>query len=236
MDNKVSILILDFSRRTESQVLLESLKNNALFNKEIVYLCNGGESDYAYDFYNQGLIDTLIVKKTGQGGGWGQTDLFKYSKTKYSLFCQVDQVLITPIKQETMNYFISLLEGDFKCIDLNGDQSSRGVWTDRAHLINTEFFNSLGPFPNFGPGLDNGKWNEQHLQEKFKENNYKIAHINPLFFADNGKYSIRQAGKNQEGILIHSTDEKQMWVIKPILEPCEVYPPLNSSEMWQEIV
>lgn len=232
---KVSILILDFNRKEEGRNLLESIKNLVSFDKEVVYLTNGGESDYAYDFYKEGLIDTLIIKKHGDGGGFGQTDLFRYCKTKYAYFVQVDQLLVLPITQDTNDKFIQLLNSGYHCIDLNGDQSNRGVWTDRAHFIDVEFFNNLGPFPNFGPGLDNGKWNEQHLQEKFQENNYKIAHIKPTFFADCGRYSVRQAGKYGEGVLIHSTDEKRMFVIKPIKEKCLVYPPLNNDE-WSDML
>lgn len=228
--NKISILVLDFNRPEEGRNLLLSLQKFAKHDKEIVYLCNGGESDYAYKFYQEGLIDTLIIKKHGDGGGFGQTDLWRYCKTEYAFFVQVDHVLQREINEKTIEYFINLLNQGFKCIDLNGDQSGKGAWTDRAHFMKTEFFNSLGPFPNFGPGLDNGKWNEQHLQEKFRDNNYRIAHITPIFFGDTGKYSERQAGKNGEGILIHRTDNKQMWVVKPILEKCSVYPPLSDPE------
>ena len=230
MSEKISILILDFSRPSEGRTLLESLKKFANFDKEIVYMCNGGDSQYAYDFYKEGLIDTLIIKKNGDGAGFGQTDLLRYCKTKFAIFCQVDQFLLREITQKTMDYLVSMLEDDFKCVDLNGDQSNNHIWTDRCHLINTEFFNSLTPFPNGGPGADSLPWNEKYLQEKFKDNNYKIAHIFPLYFADAGKYSQRQAGKNKEGILIHRTDNKQMWVIKPILEECDVYPPLSKEE------
>ena len=226
---KVSYLILDFNRPQEGRILLESLKQFANHDKEIVYLTNGGSSDYAYDFYKEGLIDTLIIKKHGDGGGFGQTDLFRYCKTKFAFFVQVDQRLIREINEDLIKYFVNLLN-THKCVDLNGDQSRRDAWTDRAHFIDCEFFNSLGPFPNFGPGLDHGLWNERYLQDKFKDNNYKIAHIEPLFFQDMGKYSVRQAGKHGEGVLIHTTDSKQMWVIKPLKEACETYPPLDQAE------
>lgn len=232
MSEQVSILILDFNRPEEGKTLLLSLRKFANFNKEIIYMCNGGESDYAHSFYKEGLIDTLIVKRNGRGGGWGQTDLFKSCNNKYAIFLQVDHALIQYLSQQTIDTCIKALNDGFKCIDLNGDQSGRGIWTDRAHLINVDFFNSLGPFPNFGPGLDNGKWNEQHLQEKFKENGYRIAHIKPTFFLDAGKWSVRQAGN---GLFKHRCDLKTLYVLKQPTYKTEVYPPLNEAE-WGEVL
>lgn len=231
MPQKISYLVLDYNRPEEGEKLLLSLQKFANHDKEIVYLCNGGESDYAYEFYKQKLINTLIIKDLGFGGGWGQTDLWRCCKTEYAFFIQVDQELVLPIDEDIISKFIDLLN-DYKCIDLNGDQSRRNVWTDRAHFMNSDFFNSLGPFPNFGPGLDNGKWNEQYLQEKFIENNYKIAHITPVFFRDNGKFSVREAG---DGVFKHRCDTKQLWVIKQPTYKTEVYPPLNDLE-WQTVL
>ena len=226
---KSSYLILDFNRPEEGKILLESLKIFAQHEKEVIYLVNGGESDYAYNFYKEGLIDTLIIKKYGDGGGFGQTDLFRYCKTKFAFFVQVDQKLIRPITEYDINSFIESLNFGYKCIDLNGDQSRRDVWTDRVHFINVEFFNSLGPFPNFGPGLDNGLWNEKYLQDKFIENGYLISHQYPLYFQDMGVWSVRQAG---DAIYKHRTDLKSLFVIKKPTFKTEVYPPLNSLE-WE---
>ncbi len=234
---KVSILILDFNRPEDGRNLLLSLKKFANFDKEIVYMCNGGESDYAYSFYKEGLIDTLIIKKNGDGGGYGQTDLFRYCKTKFAFFIQVDHILSQPINQCDIDYFIHLLNNGFKCIDLNGDQSNKDIWTDRAHFIDVAFFNNLSPFPNFGPGLDDGKWNEQHLQEKFKENNYKIAHVHNMIgrvlFKDCGKWSVRQAG---DGLYKHRCDTKQIYILKKPTYITEVYPPFHKELEWPKVL
>lgn len=227
--DKVSYLVLDFNRPEEGENLLLSLKKFANHSKEIVYLCNGGESDYAFEFYKRGLIDVLILKKDGDGGGFGQTDLWRFCKTSYAFFVQVDHVLTQEITEENIQWFIKLLD-NYDCIDLNGDQSNCGGWTDRAHFMKTEFFNSLGPFPNFGPGLDNGKWNEQHLQEKFRDNKYKIAHVRGRMFADAGKWSVREAG---DGLYKHRCDTKMMYILKKPTYKTEVYPPFNEAE-WRE--
>lgn len=229
---KVSYLILDFNRPEEGELLLTSLQSLARHPKEVVYLCNGGNSSYAIDFYNRGLIDTLIIKKDGDGGGFGQTDLWRYCKTKYAFFLQVDHILVSEIKQETINYFIDLLENkSFKCIDLNGDQSNKGGWTDRAHFMSSEFFNSLAPFPNGGPGTENEGffWNEEYLGNTFANNGFKIAHISPLFFRDCGKWSVRQAG---DGLYKYRCDTKNLYVLGKPTYRTEVFPPFNDSE-WE---
>lgn len=233
MGVRISYLILDFCKEKEGRNLLESIRKFALHDKEVVYMCNGGTYNYAYQFLKEGLIDTLIIKTKSEGGGYGQTDLIRYCKTEFFFFIQVDNILLREINQEHINYFINLLNNGYQCIDLNGDQSGRGIWTDRPHFMNTELFNKLGPYPNFGPGLDNGIWNEQHLQEKFRFYNYKIAHVSPLFFGDCGKWSIRSAG---DGLYKHRCDTKQMYILKKPTYITEVYPPFDKELEWPKVI
>jgi hypothetical protein len=224
---KISYLILDFNKPQEGLNLLLSIQKFAKHDKEIVYLCNGGESDYAVDFYKKGLVDTLIIKKDGDGGGFGQSDLWRYCKTDYAFFIQVDHVLLREINQSIIDVFINLLDKEnYKCIDLNGDQSNRDAWTDRAHFMRTSFFNSLSPFPNGGPGMDSIPWNEEYLGNIFKNNDYQIAHMD-LFFGDCGKWSIREAG---DGLYKHRCDTKVLYVLKKPTYKTGVYPPFNDKE------
>ena len=67
----VSIGILDFNRPKESEILLMTLKQNAQFEHNIVYISNGGEQDYVKKFYDDGLINTLILNKKNLGCGIG---------------------------------------------------------------------------------------------------------------------------------------------------------------------
>lgn len=227
MSINISFLVLDYRKEYETRICLESIRKNALFDYKIIYLDNGGrDEEYPNKLYAENLCDVLIRKKNGMGGGFGQTDLFRWCDTDFAFFVQNDQVLQYQITQDHTNQFIELLE-NYQCIDLNGDQSGRGVWTDRAHFIKTSFFNSLGPFPNGGPGLDGIPWNEAYLQEVFAKNNYKIAHIKPAIFADNGIWSVRESG---DGIFKHRCDKKEMWVLKQPTYLDSTYPPLNQSE------
>lgn len=146
---------------------------------------------------------------------------------------QNDQELLYDIDERAFQTLIGLLEPGgltnepYHCVDLNGDQSNCGAWTDRAHLIKTDFFNGLGPFPNGGPGDDARPWNEAYLQRVFAERGYKIAHMKPALFADCGKWSVREAGG---GIFKHRCDTKQMFVVRPPTYRSEIYPPFNDQE------
>ena len=228
----VSVLVLDYRKPTESRACLESIRRHLQVPHKVVYLDNGGGEDYVWHLYQEGLCDVLISKREGRGGGYGQTDLFRWCDTQYALFVQNDQVLQYDITEEMFAAMQQALRGTYRCVDLNGDQSARGVWTDRAHLIETAFFNSLGPFPNGGPGNDAAPWNEAHLQRVFEERGYHIAHVRPALFADAGKWSVREAG---DGLYKHRCDTKQLWVLERPTYRTEVYPPFNDEE-WVRVL
>src|ERR1041384_263136 len=134
-DIKCSFLVLDFKKSQETFNCVESIKKPALFPYTTIYLDNGGfDEEYPNELYKKGLCDVLVRKKNGMGGGYGQTDLIRYCPTEYFFFIQNDQELILDITQENINWFIELLNNGYSCIDLNGDQSRSGIWTDRAHF------------------------------------------------------------------------------------------------------
>ena len=72
----IDFLILDYNRPVESLLCLKSIKRHAKFDHNIVYLSNGGEQEYVYDYYKQGLIDKLILRKYNSGCGLGTRELF----------------------------------------------------------------------------------------------------------------------------------------------------------------
>lgn len=219
-DDLISVLVLDFKKPIETRLCLESLRRHMKVPHQIIYLDNGGAQSYPWDFYQQGLCDVLISKKIGRGGGVGQTDLFRYCDTKYAYFVQSDQTLLHDITFDIQQKFIDAMSvaGGADCIDLNGDQSGRGIWTDRAHFISVPWFNSLSPFPNGGPGpLHELRWNENYLQEIFARAGNRILHIRPTFFADNGIYTVRELPCG--GIVRMRTDTKAVeWLKTPKAE------------------
>lgn len=229
----LSVLVLSFRRPSETRECLESIRNHVKIPYNLIYLENGGASDYAWELHKEGLCDVLISKWQGYGGGMGQIDIFRYCNTEYALFVQSDQTMEYDLTQDTFSTFVELLK-THECIDLNGDQSRKGIWTDRAHMVRTKLLNNMDLEKNagFGPGRDDGKWNEQYIQEVFANNNYKISHIRPVMFKDNGKWSTREAG---DGLFQHRCDTKEMYIIKYPTYKTEVYPPFDESE-WKLVL
>lgn len=225
---KISFLVLDYKKPIEARKCLESIRANAKFPHQIIYFDNGSNEDYPYFFKKSGLCDILISRAQNNGGGFAQTDLFRFCDTKYAFFVQCDQILLYPLEQTHINTFISKIENeDYKYVDLNGSQAGIGNWTDRAHFIDVEFFNSLAPFPNGGPGpFDHLQYNENHLQNAFKKNNYKILKISPVLFADNGVFTIREVAG---GLVKMRTDTKEVkWVKTPTSK--YVFPRMTDEE------
>lgn len=222
----LSVLVLGYQKPEEARQCLESIRAHVHVPYKLVYLDNGGAPDYAWDLHKSGLCDVLISKQQGRGGGFGQTDLFRYCDTEYALFVQCDQTMRHDLPPSAFAHLTKLLD-IHQCVDLNGDQSNKGIWTDRAHLIKTALFNSLAPFPNGGPGNDAAPWNEAYLQRVFAERGYTIAHIRPAIFRDDGVWSVREAG---DGLYRHRCDTKAMYVLKVPTYRTEVYPPFNDAE------
>lgn len=229
----LSVLVLDFRKPEMTRDCLVSIREHLKVPHKTVLLDNGGGQDYPWQWYREGLCDVLISKREGRGGGYGQTDLFRWCDTPYALFVQNDQTLIVDIEESAFSQMTGVLaSGRYRCVDLNGDQSGRGVWTDRAHLIETAFFNSLGPFPNGGPGLDAQSWNEAYLQRVFAERGYRIFHVTQPVFSDCGKVSVREAG---DGLYSHECDRKGLTVLRKPTYRTDVYPPLTPEE-WQRML
>lgn len=227
-DTKLTVCVLDYLKPTETRLCLESIRRHLHVRYSLVLLDNGGASDYAWQLYKESLCDVLISKRDGRGGGVGQTDLFRWVDTEYTLFVQSDQIMAYDVDEAGLARLTSLLDSDeYQCIDLNGDQSGRGVWTDRAHLIKTDLFNSLAPFPNGGPGpLHHLPWNERHLQDQFAARQWRIAHIRPIMFLDNGVWTIRECAG---GLVRMRTDTKAVWWERAPTQSY-VFPEMSNAE------
>ena len=125
---KLSVLVLDYCKPRETRLCLESLRANLHVPCKIIYQDNGGgpTQDYVWQLYKNGLCDVLISKVNGEGGGVGQTDLFRFADTPYSLFVQSDQIMQLGLDERVLDQFTLMLDNGISCIDLNGDQSNRG--------------------------------------------------------------------------------------------------------------
>lgn len=216
---RFQILILAFDRVAESNTLLSSIIEHVKIPREnfwITYLSNGSsDNSRIIQWLDLGLIDQLILRKKNTGGSWGMVDLANLCQSKYAFLVQNDQFLINDITDSTIDYFMGLLDSGYQCVDVSGGQCGANTFSDRASFVKIEdYYNWTKNLNNFGPGFEgDGDHNEGEIQKIFRENNFKVAHISPLLFADNGKWSIRQ---HEDGSVTKwSTDEKRLYLIIP---------------------
>ena len=241
----VSIGILDYERPQEAKMLFDSLKLYAEFDHKVVYVSNGGNQDYVKKFFDDGLIDTLILNKKNEGCGIGTRQVFESCITEWVLYVQVDQYLTALISENCMQMFLAMLghENEFRknmvpydkklfYLDLAGNQG-HGNYSERAHLINRKRYLSI---PNLdktigGPGpYANHQWTENLVQQYMKEN--KLYFYSLGYFADNGKISRRTYPCGGE--TMHYTDEKRLFVIKPLKQRYDDFPNLHLNEVeWK---
>lgn len=244
--NKVSYLVLDFNRQAESHLCLSSLRENTKFECPIIYLSNGGHQDYVWEFYKQGLIDKLILNKENMGLGFGTTDLFKNCNSEWAIYVQNDQFLGREYTEEELNKQIKTIEdsldiyltGDnqkplITSMSLAGDQC-QGKYSERAHLIKTEFYNRIPNKPNGGAGpYHHIEWNEGYIQKHYEQNNLQHFIWPDVLFGDNGCWSMRT---NPDGsIWRHRTDTKQAYLVQGPVKEKYVYPKFTDNE-WADVL
>lgn len=231
----ISFLVLDYKKPIETNICLSSIRQNAKFDHQIIYLDNGSNESYSQEYAKAGLCDQLIVNKVNTGGGNGIDQLFKECKTKYACLVQSDQYLKLELAVYHSEYFIELIEKyNFSHVDLAGAQGGLQVYSERAGIMDRDFYLSIyrgEPGLIAGPGpFAEGRHSESFVQEYFKSNNLQIAHVSPPPFLDNGKWAIRELPCG--GILKHACDTKEIWIVKPVKQLYSNfhYPPLNQVE------
>ncbi len=219
-NDKVSILILDYNKPEEARLCLESVQKHCKFEKEVVFYSNGGFQDYVIDFYQDGLIDKLVLSKKNMGLGIGTTDLLQLCRTEYFIYLQQDQYFYRDLTEHDLGILKGFLEyPEYGCISLAGSPCGLDIYSDRCHLGKTDFFRSMDewedgfPDKGVGPFWDGAEgYNENFIQRYFKEHKFLAPAINPPFVMDNGQWSIRE---NPDGsIFKHRPSTKQLWVLK----------------------
>jgi len=230
----ITIGILTFEQEKETMECLLSLKRHLKFKAYILLIDNGSKFYDPRKFLDRGLIDELQINKDNSGCGPATIQMYDSCKTDYLLYLQSDQSLQYDLFPEQILNAIELLKGEtFFCIDLAGNQG-HGKFSERANIMNVEFYKSI-PKPTLGgPGITNDQiYVEQWVQEYFQENEKRIAHIQPTYFKDNGYYSVR--GLPDGSIFRHSCWTKEMWLIGDApTKRFDVYPPLSDNE-WENI-
>ena len=233
---KFNFLILDYNRPIETELCLNSIKKFAKFNYNIIYLSNGGDQKYVHKYYDQGLIDKLILRKNNSGCGLGTRELFNDFDidSDYVFYIQCDQFMIRELKLSEIELYISKMIGKTLYVDLAGNQGN-GKYSERAHFINKNVYNKI-PNSIGGPGpFANQKWTEKSLQDYMLENDLKFLTIDPPVFGNNGKISYRQFPCGGE--TMHFTDTKQLWIIKPLKDRYDGWPNFDlTNEEWEKIL
>lgn len=241
MENPVDILILDYKKPEESRQLLESIKLYCSFDYRVVFYDNGSKQNYSQEFKDQGLIDELIISPENQGLGIGTRDLFAAAKSEYCLYIQNDQFFFTELNHSGLDWLKNHIDFQFdnqtiKSISLAGNICGHGIYSERAHLIKSDFYQKMektiplsiggcGPFHHI-------VWREEQIQNYYKQNNYFHA-ISPIqFVMDNGRRAIRSNPDGSE--YEHLPDTKELKVIKYPTEKY-IYPKWTDQE-WEEVL
>lgn len=233
----VSIVILDFNRPKEAELLLNSIKSNCQFEHELVYVSNGGEQDYVKYFYDKGLIDILVLCKKNGGTGLGTKQGFKTANGKFVIYLQVDQWVEYSLNQSNIDNIIKYLEENPTILyaDLAGDQG-HGNFSERGLIINRERYLSIPDlkYGIGGPGpLADHLWSEEAVQNYMKREKLTFLKVGQLI-RDNGKFSIRDYPCG--GQIAVETDTKKLYILKPIKERID-FPNLKLTDIeWQMVL
>ena len=234
--NHITIGITDFNRPAESSLCLQSIKEQAKFDHKVVFLTNGTEDPtYAFEFYKEGLIDKLIIRRENSGGGLALREVMNDFdlNSEYLMLVQCDQYLGRELHQKEIDSYIEMLKNDRKlfCVDLAGDQG-HGAFSERVFLINKQRYNLIENTRG-GPGpLANEQWTEQTIQEYVGENCLKIHHAE-IAWGNNGCWSYRRNPDQSEWL--HRTDTKELKLIKGPVKEKYVYPKLTDAE-WADVM
>lgn len=233
----VSFLVLDFEKRDFSRLCLESIRNRTKFEHKIIYLHNG-PADYPAEFLEEGLIDQLIQTKKNNGLGVGTRDLFAASFSRYSIYWQNDQVMGRDFElSELEGVAAQLADSETKSISLAGRICGEGIYSERAHLIKTEYYrfmeNTLGlSYGGAGP-YHHIMWREEQIQKFYAKNGYRHRTDWPVLADDNGRTAERQ---NPDGSRWrHYPDTKQLWLLNGPVKERFVYPKFSERE-WDFVL
>ena len=231
----ITYAILDYNRPKEAELCLKSIHRFSHFPFKILFVSNGGNQDYAINFYKQGLIDKLILRKKNSGCGLGTRECFNDFDLESGIiaYIQSDQFLCRDFNKDELELYLSLLyTNKFFYIDMAGNQGN-GRFSERAFLMPKHYYQTI-PNTIGGPGpFADSKWTEQSVQEYIERNKFKFF-TTKLLFADNGKVSIREYPDGGE--LIMHTDTKEVFITKPITKRVD-FPNIHLTDKeWEEIL
>jgi hypothetical protein len=154
------------------------------------------------------------------------------------LSLQNDQYIGRDFTQEEFNELKTYLDVGACSIGLAGPVCGENIYSERAHIINTEFYKwmerkiPLG-YAGAGPFHASGDWREAQIQKFYKENNFKHFTNWPVLVVDNGRRAKRQ---NPDGSLWeHQPDKKGLRLISGPVKEKYIYPYFTDAE-WDYVL
>lgn len=244
-NKKYSILVLDYKKPQETRLLLHSIRENFDFDYNLIYLHNGIDEDYGYQYFKDGLIDQFIQTKKNNGLGIGTRDLFAACFSEFTIYAQNDQYVGRPVKEDEIDFIASQIglngAGPNKAvytlnsISLAGQPCGPNIYSERAHIIKTSFYKGLEsqlPIGGAGP-YHSLEWREGYIQNYYKQNNYIHGIYQDPIFVDNGRSAIRQ---NPDGsVWKHEPDTKRLYLVSGPVKEKNIYPKFTDQE-WEEVI
>ena len=246
----LTVCLLDYNRPAESERCLRSIRQHLLVQPlQVLYLSNGGDQSHARQWYDEGLIDTLLLNKVNVGCGIAMKQMAAAALTEWVMMVQSDQYLLRPYTQIDFERMVELLSGrnesSILYYDLAGNQG-RGHYSERAHLINRRRYLDITGMDDVigGPGpYAQSLWTERHVQNYMAATPNKagfgfVSDPATAFFADNGAWSEREYGPEYGGAKTrHRTDTKRLFVLKPFTRRADGFPNLNLSDAeWADVL
>jgi len=240
---ELSICVLDFCKPYESRFLLESIRRHIKVPHKVIFCDNGSKEEYPVKFFNEGLIDQLIINKESLGLGLGTRDVINACQSEWFIYMQNDQVFYRDFAENDFAIIknVMAVHENIKSISLFGYNCGEYIYNERAHIMKTSFYKSLEPLSFGGAGKwQEYPWREGQIQEIYRKNNW-IHFFNQLvsFVQDGGVYAIRDMGDG--GVFLHRTDTKAVFVIVPPKEKNSMYPKVTQEEFelmksgkWQD--
>jgi hypothetical protein len=231
---ELTITCLDYAKPIESRILLESIKRHVKFPVKVVFVDNGSNEDYSYQFLKEGLVDQLIVNKESLGLGLGTRDAVNAVFGPYYLMAQNDQLFGRDFTYQEFEHIKNLLESEhIMSVSLAGANCGPQVYSERGYIMKTQLYKFMEhriPLGYAGAGKfhDAGDWREAQIQNFYKNNN--LIHLTdyPQMVIDNGVFAVRDMGDG--GVWCHRTDLKKLWQITSVKKLNSTYPKFSEEE------
>lgn len=238
---QLSVCVLDFNKPEATLTCLESVRRRIRVRHRTIYLHNG-PSDYAYDLYENGLVDQFIQTRANNGLGIGTRDLIAACFSPYFLYLQNDQVVGRDFVQTELDAIIAVLvgghtRGDVASVSLAGPVGGPGVYSERAHIMATATYKTMERSLPLTPGgagpYHHQMWREEQIQRLYLEQGWTHHTSWPPLVIDNGREAVRQ---NPDGsIWRHEPDTKALVLVSGPVKERYVYPKLNDEE-WTRVL